>query len=254
MIAFRPLPDLERPPPDLARDRGIHIWSVRLDPPEGRVRELARLLSADEAERAARFRFDRHRRRFTVGRGVLRQLLGRYLGVDPAQIAFRYGHRGKPELAEGSPAGRLHFNLSHSEELALYALTWGRELGVDVEQIRPLEDLEQIAERFFAAGERGVLRAVPDPLKARAFFNCWTRKEAYIKAVGEGLALPLDSFEVTLAPGEPARMLSMDGDAEKAGGWTLSEFEPEPGFVGALAVEGLGWQVDCFRLGGAPRV
>ena len=212
----------------------VHIWSVNLDPPAERVEALGRALAQDEWDRANRFRFDRHRRQYVVGRGALRALLSAYTGTRPELIRFTYGPRGKPFL-EGS--GDLLFNLSNSDERALVGFVRGREIGMDIEYLKPMPDCEQIAERFFSESERVVLRGIPKESKEEAFFNCWTRKEAYLKAVGEGLAAPLDSFDVTLAPGEPPRMLTLRGDADAAARWWLEHFRLSPEYIGALALE-----------------
>lgn len=212
----------------------IHVWSVRLDPPSGRVEELGRPLSDDEWARANRFRFDKHRRQYVVGRGALRTLLAAYLGTRPEQVIFKYGPRGKPFLAEETG---LFFNLSNSDEMALIALVQGREVGADIEYLKPMPDCEQIAERFFSESERVVLRGIPPERKEEAFFNCWTRKEAYLKAVGEGLAAPLDSFDVTLALGEAPRMLTLKGDPEAATKWLFEHLRPAPDYIGAIALE-----------------
>jgi 4'-phosphopantetheinyl transferase len=212
----------------------IHVWSVRLDPPADVVEILGRPLSDDEWARANRFRFDRHRRQYVVGRGALRTLLAAYLGTRPEQVTFSYGPRGKPFLA---PQQDLYFNLSNSDEMALVAFVLGREIGADIEYLKPMPDCEQIAERFFSESERVVLRGIPAERKEEAFFNCWTRKEAYLKAVGEGLAAPLDSFDVTLAPGEPPRMLTLKGDAEAAAKWLFEHLRPAPDYIGAIAIE-----------------
>ncbi|MES1241441.1 MAG: 4'-phosphopantetheinyl transferase superfamily protein, partial [Acidobacteriota bacterium] len=233
----------------------VHIWFVDLDPPAGRVEALGRSLAQDEWDRANRFRFDRHRRQYVVGRGALRALLGACTGTRPELVRFTYGPRGKPFLAPpfslspgtGERAGErgdgindsgdLFFNLSNSDERALVGFVRGREIGVDIEFLKPMPDCEQIAERFFSESERVVLRGVPQASKEEAFFNCWTRKEAYLKAVGEGLAAPLDSFDVTLAPGEPPRMLTLRGDADAAARWWLEHFRLSPEHIGALALE-----------------
>jgi 4'-phosphopantetheinyl transferase len=222
----------------------VHVWSVRLDPPAERVEQLGRCLSEDEWERARRFRFDKHRRQYVVGRGALRTLLGAYVGLQPGEVRFTYGPRGKPFLAP--PVGELQFNLTNSDELALVGFVRGVEIGVDVEYLKPMPDAEQIAERFFSESERVVLRGLPADRKEEAFFNCWTRKEAYLKAVGEGLAAPLDSFDVTLAPGEEPRMLSLEGDRERAARWFFRHFRPAEDYIGALAIEGGDWQVETF--------
>jgi 4'-phosphopantetheinyl transferase len=230
----------------------VHIWTVNLDPPADRVEALGRSLSPDEWERANRFRFDRHRRQYVVGRGALRSLLAGYMGTRPELVRFTYGPRGKPFLdasfslspGTGERAGErgdgindLFFNLSNSDEMAFVGFVRGREIGVDIEYLKPMPDCEQIAERFFSESERAVLRGIPKENKEEAFFNCWTRKEAYLKAVGEGLAAPLDSFDVTLAPGEPPRMLTLRGDAEAASRWWLEHFRISPEHIGALALE-----------------
>jgi len=221
----------------------IHVWSIRLDPPPERVESLGRSLSADEWERARRFRFDKHRRQYVVGRGALRTLLAAYLGTRPETVSFSYGPRGKPFLAAPLDDRGLQFNLSNSDELALAGFVRGREIGVDVEFLRPMKDCEEIAERFFSESERRMLRTIPFPAKQEAFFNCWTRKEAYLKAVGEGLAAPLDSFDVTLALGEPPRMLTLNGDAGRAAAWFFHHLRPAEDYVGALAIEGGTWEV-----------
>ena len=245
MTAF--VPRSPAPSPELGPGE-IHLWSVRLDPPAERVEALGRVLSEDEWERARRFRFDKHRRQYVVGRGALRTLLGAYLGIDPKAVRFTYGPRGKPFLASPLDARGLHFNLSNSDELALVGFVLGRELGVDVEFLRQMNDCEEIAERFFSESERKVLRTIPFPTKQEAFFNCWTRKEAYLKAVGEGLAAPLDSFDVTLAPDDPPRMLTLKGDADRAARWFFRHFRPAEDYIGALAIEGGTWEVKTWAL------
>ncbi len=216
----------------------IQLWAVALDPPPEVAETLGRSLAADEWERARRFRFEIHRRRYVVGRGALRALLGAYLGIAARDVAFSYGPRGKPFLAGPAAASALSFNLSNSHELALVGFLRGPEIGVDVELVKPMPDLEQIAERFFSESERVALRQLPAPLKPEGFFNCWTRKEAYLKAVGEGLAAPLDSFDVTLLPGETPRMLTLKGDAARAARWFFRCFRPERDYIGALAIDG----------------
>ena len=225
----------------------VHVWSIRLDPPPEQVESLGRSLAADEWERARRFRFDKHRRQYVVGRGALRTLLAAYLGTRPEAVSFSYGPRGKPFLAPPFDRG-LQFNLSNSDELALAGFVRGREIGVDVEFLRRMTDCEEIAERFFSESERRVLRTIPFPAKQEAFFNCWTRKEAYLKAVGEGLAAPLDSFDVTLALGEPPRMLTLNGDAGRAAPWFFHHLRPAEEYLGAVAIEGGTWEVRTWEL------
>jgi len=223
----------------------VHVWRASLEQPGSRVGELRALLSPEEGARAARFHFEKDRVHFVVARGVLRTLLGLYLASRPAELSFAYSPFGKPALAHAPGTRPILFNVSHSGGLALYAFTRGREVGVDVEQERADFTGDEIAERFFSAREVEALRAVGHDLRTRAFFNCWTRKEAYIKAVGEGLSRPLDSFAVSLAPGEPAALL-YSADASETSRWSLRELSPAPGYAAALAVEGHGWRLLCY--------
>lgn len=234
-------PPKDPPPLDAG---SLHVWAVPLDEPPERVQSLARVLSADEAERARRFRFPIHRCRFIVARGVLRHLLARYTGETPGALTFRYGSRGKPDLPSHP---HLHFNLSHSGGMALVGVTRLGPVGVDVEQVRTFEDMEEIARRFFSPREFGRLSTLPSEVRPEAFFNCWTRKEAYVKAVGEGLALPLDCFDVSLAPGEAPRFLAFRDPAESPDRWSLYHLQPAPGYVGAVALEGRGGALRCWR-------
>jgi len=238
-------PRLATAGPELGAGK-IHVWSIRLDPPAERVAQLGRSLAEDEWARANRFRFDKHRRQYVVGRGALRALLAAYLETRPEKIQFTYGPRGKPFLAASHGAGELQFNLTNSDELALVGFVRGPEIGVDVEYLRQMSDCEQIAERFFSLSERQVLRGIPFPAKQEAFFNCWTRKEAYLKAVGEGLAAPLDSFDVTLALGEAPRMLTLEGDAARAARWSFHHLRPAPDYIGAVAIEGGAWDIETW--------
>jgi 4'-phosphopantetheinyl transferase len=224
----------------------VHVWLASLDLEASRVKSLWRTLSADERERGLRFHFQRDREHFIVARGLLRVILGRYLNMKPSQIRFSYNRYGKPFLA-GEGGGALRFNVSHSHRLALYAMTSGREIGIDLEHIRRVLDINEIAERFFSPREVAMLLALPEPLWSEAFFNCWTRKEAYIKAKGEGLSLPLDQFDVSLAPGEPAALLYTSDDSQEASRWSLQELAPSPGYVAALVVEGHDWQLKCWQ-------
>jgi len=220
----------------------IHIWYAYLDKP---VSQFWGLLSMDERRRAGRFHFEEDRRRFIVRQGILRKILGYYLGVEPSRFQFCYGNNGKPALADTFGKGKVRFNSSHSEGLALYAFTRDREIGVDIEHIGDGFEMEQIAEQFFSTREKAIFRALPESKKKRAFFNCWTRKEAFIKATGDGLSLPLDRFDVSLVPGEPARLLGIDGDSKAASRWLLQDLKPAPGFAAAFAVKGQSRYVHC---------
>jgi 4'-phosphopantetheinyl transferase len=216
----------------------IHIWCASLEQPASRFQRLTQLLSMDERIMAKRFHFERDRKRFIARRGILRTILGAYLGMEPSQIQFCYVKNGKPALSDTFGKGKICFNSSHSEGLALYAFTHDCEIGVDIECIRDIPEMEQIAERFFSARENAVLRALPQSKKKEAFFNCWTRKEAFIKAIGDGLSWPLDEFDVSLVPGEPARLLRIEGDSEAVSPWSIQELKPAFGFAAAFAARG----------------
>jgi 4'-phosphopantetheinyl transferase len=215
----------------------VHIWLAVLEQPPALRQKLAQWLSQDEHQQAQRFLVERERQRYMVARGVLRGILGAYLGQNPAKLRFVYGPHGKPALHPEENDRLLSFNVSHSYGLALYAVTQGREIGVDLEQMRPLDDLERLARHCFSAGECASLLSLPPALQHQAFYACWTRKEALIKATGEGLSRDLKQFEVSCAPGEPARILRWEGE-EDLGRWTLEGVVVPSEFAGALAVEG----------------
>lgn len=248
--AEAPLPAWPAPPknPRLATDE-VHVWRASLRAPQRRVARLYATLSADEQERADHFRFVQDQQRFIVARGLLRAVLGLYLGVEAAAVRFAYNPHGKPELeaAEVGGAGvrqaHLQFNLAHSEDLLLCAISSGRRVGIDVERIRPGFADGTLAETFFAPGEVAVLRALPRKDQEQAFFACWTRKEAYLKARGEGLIMPLDAFEVSLRPGEPAALLQAAPDPAEVTRWSLCELDLGPAYAATLAVEGQGWRL-----------
>ncbi|MBW4680495.1 MAG: 4'-phosphopantetheinyl transferase superfamily protein [Microcoleus vaginatus WJT46-NPBG5] len=230
----------EQPPADLRLSLNeVHIWRGELDLPAPQIDDLGETLSADECDRAKRFYFERDRQRFIAGRGMLRNILSRYLAIAPSQMEFCYGKRGKPALRNES----ICFNLSHSQGLALYAITLDRIVGIDLEQVRSMPDAEAIAKSFFSQREYAVLQGMPANEKQAAFLNCWTRKEAFLKAIGDGLYKPLDQIEVSFLPDEPARLLSIAGDVESASRWSILHLIPAAGYVGALAIEG-----DSFRL------
>ena len=227
--------------------RDVHLWRVALEQPQRLVQKLSGMLSGDEREKAERFHFERHQRRYTVARGMLRMILSYYLELAPQDLRFHYGLRGKPELADGLGDGSLRFNVSHSHELALYAFTRDREIGVDVEYLRPMPDAEPIAARFFSPAEHSELCRLPTNQKQLGFFNGWTRKEAYIKALGDGLYYALDRFQVSLTPEEPPRLIVVEDDPGQAARWSLQALTPAEGYVAALAVEGRGWDLSGFQ-------
>jgi 4'-phosphopantetheinyl transferase len=223
----------------------IHVWQLDLEVGADRLAQLRATLASDEMERADRFYFERDRVRFAAGRGLLREILGHYLATPPARLAFAYNEYGKPSLS-GDHTDALSFNLSHSGAMGLLAVRLCGELGVDLEEYRPGKSDGNVAEQYFSPREVACLRAVPEALRTRAFLNCWTRKEAYIKARGMGLSIPLDSFDVTLTPGEPAALLrtAEPVDREK---WQLCELSLEEGFIGALVASGRDWSFELHR-------
>jgi 4'-phosphopantetheinyl transferase len=223
----------------------IHVWYASLDRPAAQVKRLRQMLSADEQARADRFRFTCDRSRWIVARGLLRTILARYLNVHPCEIRFAYGARGKPALAAEHVDETLTFNLSHTDDLAAYAIGRTTEIGIDIERIRSVPELEGIAEAFFSLAERSALMSLPESERRIGFFNCWTRKEAYIKATGDGLAHPLDRFDVSLMPDEPATLLHVDGSPWQASEWSLLALAPAPDVSGALAVRGTTQTVTC---------
>jgi 4'-phosphopantetheinyl transferase len=221
--------------PRLEADCG-HVWKLRLDRPKPAIDAALQLLAADERARAARFVFDVHRDRFIACRSSLRLLLGQYLDAAPAHLTFRYNDFGKPELAALPASLPLRFNVSHCDDWALIAVTLEHPLGVDIERLRQLDDLENVARNCFSAQELQALLSVPASHKAEAFFNCWTRKEALIKAWGDGFSHPLKDFDVTLLPGEPPKLLRVHGDSQAPMQWSLHAWRPLPDHIAALAV------------------
>ena len=215
----------------------IEVVVTRLVAGPETVRASALVLSDAERQRASRFAFDRDRRRFMVARAQLRELLAVRLGVPPESIELAYGERGKPALGQHFAASDLRFNVSHSGDVAVYAFSRGREIGIDVEAVRTIRDADDIAARFFSRRENEAYLALDPCDKPLGFFNCWTRKEAFIKALGHGLYQPLDSFEVSLAPGDPARILCIEGATGDQCGWHMEAFTPAPGLAAAVVVE-----------------
>jgi 4'-phosphopantetheinyl transferase len=212
----------------------VDTYCVDVDRPEVDIDRYGAVLSAEERGRADQFRFDLHRRRYVARRGILRELIGSYLNCDPAGLAFAHNAYGKPAIARSD----LCFNLSHSHGMALYAFCRHTEVGCDIERRDPTFVAEQIPERFFSRDEVRILRSLPLRDQTEAFFNCWTRKEAYIKAVGHGLSIALDSFDVSLAPGDaPALLRGCDG-------WSVQSFEPLAGFQAAVVAPGVDWRLN----------
>ena len=229
-----PTPPVELPFP---LDR-IDVWRVPVEVEAMPEEEWRGILAADEVARASRFHFDRDRNRYRRGRTALRILLGRYLEVPAAEIRFQYESHGKPEIAHPHNARELRFNSSDSGGLVLIAVTAGTVVGVNVERLRPMPDLVNIATRFFSAREVQDLLAFSEEKRPEAFFACWTRKEAFLKAMGVGLSYPLSAFSVSVNPDGPAKMLELGEDKSAAGKWSLQDLQPGEGFRASLAWEG----------------
>lgn len=226
----------------------VHVWRMPLDWPTAQVAELRRYLNSAEQQRADRFHFPQHRAHYTAARAVLRILLGRYLQAAPQALSLTYNDYGKPALATPALQPPLHFNVSHSGALALYAFTYNRHVGVDVEQMRPNVDFLALSKQVFSPQEQQRFRLLPSAQIMDAFYNGWTRKEAFIKAKGMGLSLPLDQFDVTMVPGEPARLCATTFNPPEVEQWSMIELAPGAGYKGALVVEGHSWALQCWQL------
>ena len=236
------------PPEFLILDYGeVHVWRATLDLPISRVQALEQSLAADERTRANKFHFPKDRTHFIVARGALRAILGRYLSRDPRTLRFCYNQYGKPTLAGEAGSDSLFFNVSHSHEMALYAVSRNLNIGVDIEYMRMDIECEQIAVRFFSPSEVNMLLAVPKGVQHEAFFNCWTRKEAYIKGRGLGLSLDLNQFDVSSTPGEAAAILNIREEGQDVSRWSLHALSPGPGYKAALAVEGHPSNIKCWQ-------
>jgi 4'-phosphopantetheinyl transferase len=223
----------------------VHVWRICLEQEDELLERFRRTLEPDELDRAGRFRFERLQRHFVVSRGFLRYVLGRYLAAKPSELRFSYNDYGKPSLA-GEES--LRFNMSHSHEVGLVAVTREAAVGIDVEHIRADFASEDIATRFFSRLEVETFSSLPKEERVAAFFRCWARKEAYIKAIGKGLSQPLDGFDVTLAPSDPAALLRVG--EEDTSNWSLSDIDVGTDYASALAVEGAPSKISYFQFVG----
>ena len=241
-------PSWNAPPTQLLLSRkDVHIWRAVLDLPSKSVQELKGSLSFDERMKAESFHFERDRSRFIAAHGILRRILASYLSVDPGAIRFRYERDGKPRLQNAFGKPGIQFNLSHSEGLALYVFTQGHEVGVDLERIRDLPEMEQIVDQFFSVREQVVFHTLPTSEKHETFFKWWTRKEAFVKAVGEGLSYPLHGFDALLAKGKSVESLGILGGVQEGPKWTMWDVRPGEAFAGAVVVERDDWDVQCWQ-------
>ena len=220
---------------DLAKDEA-HVWRVLLKQDQSTILQLSTLLAPDERRRADRYYRAVDRERFIVARGVLRKIISNYLPVTPGDLMFSYNQYGKPQISAEQNDRNLNFNISHSHEMALYALTIGREVGIDIEYIREDFATLEIAEHFFAKAEVNALAALPAEQRVKAFFNCWSRKESYIKALGLGISFPLDRFSVSITSGAPELLRVEDDDSEPER-WRMYELSPGDGYAAAMIIE-----------------
>jgi len=240
-------PWLSRNEPIPLAENEIHVWRASTNMPPSVGNQLAQWLSPDELARIGRYRFERDRLRFMTSRGILRILLGAYLELDPKQLIFDYGPHGKPHVNQESTQSPIQFNLSHSEDLSLFAFTKNARIGVDLEHLRPIPEVDQICERFFTLGEKTTMRGLPEDQKLEAFFTGWTRKEAYVKAMGESILPALDQVEVSLIPGESTHLIIDLDNPEMIDKFSLISLVPYKGYLAAIAVENKSWVIRHFE-------
>ncbi len=228
----------------------VHVLRVCLNRDSASLKAMHEVLSSEERCRARSFCFDEDRALYVMARGCLRVILSRYLDAEPNSLQFRQNPYGKPILIGPEDEKQLSFNMSHSGSLALYAITRRRRVGIDLERIR--EDLshEEVAERFFSPTERAMLRSLPVESRTKAFFDCWTRKEAYVKGRGEGLTLPLEQFSVSIHPAQSIRLIENRVHPADVSLWSIDEIDPGAGYAAAIAVEGHDWSIACFDMPG----
>jgi 4'-phosphopantetheinyl transferase len=241
--------DFEFQPHTPLPENEVHLWRVDLDSLRESESRWQNILSADESARASRFRFAIDRQRFVISRGLLRTILGGYLAADPGSLTFSYSSKDKPSVARPDSESAVCFNVSHSGAVVLLAFTRGHDVGVDVEQIRSDFDVAAIARRFFSPHEQEQLAVLAKEKSFEAFFRCWTRKEAYIKATGDGLSLPLTQFDVSIEAHDKDALLATRPDATEAGFWSLREVPAGEGYVAALCVRGRDWKLRDWTSG-----
>ena len=216
----------------------VHVWRVLLEAPLNIYHSLRETLSPEEVQYAQRFRFEKEQKHWIITHGVLRKLLGQYLHTKPQNIQFTKNTYGKPSILSPEFGTHVYFNLSHSNTIALFAFALDRQVGVDVEYTRIDMYDDALAKYCFSSNEYDMLCSLPEAQRKKAFFLCWTRKEAYIKAKGKGLTIPLKQFDVSLTPGEPAVLLASREDDPAIIHWSLHALEPGNDYVGAFAIEG----------------
>jgi 4'-phosphopantetheinyl transferase len=228
-------------------DRHVDVWRTALDLPQPRIDEYSALLSRDEAARARRFKVPNKRREYIISRGLLRRILGHALRSDPAMLEFRYGEHDKPYLVRPPGNVNVNFNISHSHEQTLIAVTLDHALGIDIEHVRPDVQFRQLARRFFSAQEARALEACSEAALPRAFYACWTRKEAFVKALGDGISFGLQEFSVSVDPLDETVTLTTHWDPDEAGKWTLINIPAGEDYIAALAIEGKDFKIRLWE-------
>lgn len=218
-------------------DNRVHVWRANLDLPTAEINQLATFLSTDEIARANKFRFPKHQKRFIAARGILRKLLGNYLQISADNLEFAYSDRGKPRLAASMSDSSLQFNISHSHEYALYGFTHHHPIGVDLEYLREMKDAAKMAERFFSPTEFKLLASLTSEQQQRVFFKLWTAKEAYLKAIGTGLADSLASVDISLDRAECPSLIAIKGNVAAAASWSMYSCIPAINYVATVAIE-----------------
>ncbi len=216
----------------------IDVWCVSIDVDESVLYSLMRTLSEEEREKARRMKIEKPRKYYMASRGLLRQILAAYVKQAPELLEFEYGPNGKPTLSEKFDNSGIKFNVSHSHGLALCCVTREREIGADIEKMRDDVEITDISKRFFSSREHEELIKLPVDDQKRGFYNCWTRKEAYLKATGQGLTFPLSQFDMSLTPGEPAVMIAHQSDPGQVSMWSIVDLDVGPDYAAAIAVEG----------------
>jgi 4'-phosphopantetheinyl transferase len=235
--------------PDLLPGQ-VHVWTIPLEQTREAAAKLENVLAEEEQRRASGFVVDEPRRRFVAGRGALRILLGRYLNIEPQIVQFTSNPYGKPFLTPGIKTGGLEFNLTHTRRLVLAAFARGCRVGIDVEWLREINEFNEIAARFFTAGENAALGNIPENKRLAAFYEYWTCKEAFIKAIGEGVSHPLDSFEIEFKDEGAPHLHRLDQQASDSKLWTIKIFKPGAGYSAALAVEAAQINVEFYTFKG----
>lgn len=237
--------DLIAPAPPEIRDTELHVWQFPLNQSASFLATCASLLSSDERTRASRFHFQHDQQRFTIARGIVRAVLGAYTHLPAQDLSFVYAPNGKPKLKDS--ISDFRFNVSHSGEMGLLGIALGREIGVDIETIRPEVETDKLAQRFFSAREREAIQSLPRERRVSAFFRCWSSKEAFLKAQGVGLSRSLDSFDVEVDPEKPACLLATRPHAHEAVEWRLNEIPCDAGYAAAAAAEGTVNRINILR-------